>query len=51
VTRKPGAGPRHLALHPSGRFLYMITETADTIGAYAIDPATGTLTGAANVFG
>jgi len=39
---RPGAGPRHLALHPNGRFLYLITETTDTIGAYAIDPATGT---------
>jgi 6-phosphogluconolactonase len=44
VHTKPGAGPRHLALHPSGRFLYLITETTDTIGTYAIDPASGTLT-------
>ena len=33
-----------MALHPSGRFLYLITETTDTIGAYGIDPASGTLT-------
>ena len=44
IQTPPGAGPRHLALHPNGRFLYLITETTDTIGAYAIDPATGTLT-------
>jgi 6-phosphogluconolactonase len=44
VHTKPGAGPRHMALHPSGRFLYLITETTDTIGAYAVDPASGTLT-------
>jgi 6-phosphogluconolactonase len=44
VYTKPGAGPRHLALHPNRRFLYVITETTDTIGAYAIDPASGTLT-------
>ena len=44
VHTKPGAGPRHMALHPSGRFLYLITETTDTIGAYGIDPASGTLT-------
>jgi len=44
VPAKPGAGPRHLALHPTGRFLYLITETTDTIGAYAIDTPTGTLT-------
>ncbi len=44
IHTKAGAGPRHLALHPNGRFLYLITETTDTIGGYAIDPATGTLT-------
>lgn len=44
VHTKPGAGPRHMALHPNRRFLYVITETTDTIGAYAIDPASGTLT-------
>jgi 6-phosphogluconolactonase len=44
IHTKTGAGPRHLALHPNGRFLYLITETTDTIGGYAIDPATGTLT-------
>jgi 6-phosphogluconolactonase len=32
-----------MALHPNGRFLYLITETTDTIGTYAIDPASGTL--------
>ena len=44
IQARPGAGPRHLALHPSGGYLYLITETTDTIGAYAIDAATGTLT-------
>ena len=43
VRTKPGAGPRHLAFHPNGRFLYLLTETTATIGAYAIDPAHGTL--------
>jgi 6-phosphogluconolactonase len=43
VHTKLGAGPRHLALHPTGRFLYLITETTDTIGTYSIDPATGRL--------
>jgi 6-phosphogluconolactonase len=33
-----------MVLHPSGRFLYLITEITDTIGAYAVDPASGTLT-------
>jgi 6-phosphogluconolactonase len=44
IHTKPGAGPRHLAMHPSGRFLYLITETTDTIGTYGVDPTTGTLT-------
>jgi 6-phosphogluconolactonase len=43
IATKPGAGPRHLALHPSGRFLYLITETTATIGAYAVDKGNGTL--------
>lgn len=43
IATKPGAGPRHLAFHPSGRFLYLITETTATIGAYAVDKANGTL--------
>jgi 6-phosphogluconolactonase len=43
VHTKPGVGPRHMALHPHRRFLYLITETTATIGTYAIDPATGTL--------
>jgi 6-phosphogluconolactonase len=43
IHTKTGAGPRHLAFHPSGRFLYLITETTATIGTYAIDKSEGTL--------
>jgi len=43
VATKAGAGPRHLTLHPNGRFAYLITETTATIGSYAVDPASGTL--------
>jgi 6-phosphogluconolactonase len=43
ITTKKGAGPRHLALHPNRRFLYLITETTATIGAYAVDKQSGTL--------
>jgi 6-phosphogluconolactonase len=43
VSTKKGAGPRHMAFHPSGRFLYLLTETTATIGAYAVDPGNGTL--------
>ena len=43
IKTKAGAGPRHMAIHPNGRFLYLITETTATIGAYAVDQANGTL--------
>ena len=42
VATRPGAGPRHLTFHPSGKFAYLITETTATIGAYAVEPG-GTL--------
>jgi 6-phosphogluconolactonase len=32
---KPGAGPRHFAFHPSGRFAYEINEIASTVTAFA----------------
>ncbi len=40
---KPGAGPRHFALHPTGKFLYLINELDSTITAYERDGATGAL--------
>jgi 6-phosphogluconolactonase len=43
IATKPGAGPRHLAMHPSGRYLYLITETTAMIGVYAVDKASGAL--------
>ena len=43
IKTKPGAGPRHMALHPSGRFLYLITETTAMVGAYAVDKNNGVL--------
>lgn len=43
ISTRPNAGPRHLVFHPNGRFLCLLNETDATLGAYAIDPATGTL--------
>ena len=40
---EPGAGPRHLAWHPSGKFAYVITEMGNTIDAFAYDADKGTL--------
>ncbi|ATB33436.1 lactonase family protein [Melittangium boletus] len=44
VSTLPGAGPRHLAFHPNGRFAYVINELNSTINTYAYDKATGKLT-------
>ncbi len=41
---KPGAGPRHFAFHPKGRFAYVINEIDLTVTAFASDPAKGALT-------
>jgi len=43
ISTRPNAGPRHLAFHPNGRFLYLLNETDATLGAYAVDPSNGTL--------
>jgi 6-phosphogluconolactonase len=41
-TTRPGAGPRHLAFHPSGRFAYLICELNATMYALAYDAYQGT---------
>ena len=38
-----GAGPRHLAFHPSERFLYVINELNSTVTAFRYDAASGVL--------
>src|SRR5262249_17083211 len=40
----PGAGPRHFAFHPSGKFAYVINEMANTVTAFAYDASRGVLT-------
>jgi 6-phosphogluconolactonase len=39
----PGAGPRHLAFHPDGKFAYVINEIQSTITAFTWDAAGGVL--------
>ncbi|HEX6285221.1 MAG TPA: lactonase family protein [Pyrinomonadaceae bacterium] len=39
-----GAGPRHLTLHPNGKFLYVINELDSSITTFRCNPVTGTLT-------
>ena len=40
---KPGAGPRHLTFHPSGKYAYVINELHATITAFANDRSSGNL--------
>ena len=44
-----GSGPRHLAFHPSGRFVYVINELFCTMAAYRWDAKDGRLQEAAIV--
>lgn len=41
---RPGAGPRHLTFHPSGRHAYLANEVDNTVVVCGYDPATGRLT-------
>jgi len=44
VTLHPGAGPRHLAWHPNGKFLYVINELDSSLTTFKYDASRGTLT-------
>jgi 6-phosphogluconolactonase len=43
ASTAPGAGPRHLDFHPSGRYVYVINEIGSTLSAFAYDASAGTL--------
>jgi 6-phosphogluconolactonase len=43
VTTRARSGPRHLAFHPTGRFIYLLNQTDATIVAYRIEPGSGGL--------
>jgi len=40
----PGGGPRHLTLHPSGNFAYLVEELTSTVGVFSVDKTSGSLT-------
>mgnify|MGYP001626248582 CR=1 FL=1 len=44
VKTAPGAGPRHTAFHPSGKFVYAINELNSTVTSYRYDGEKGILT-------
>lgn len=43
ATFDPGAGPRHFALHPSGKFAYVVSEMQGTVSVFSNDPTGGTM--------
>jgi 6-phosphogluconolactonase len=43
IAAAPGAGPRHLAFHPSGRYAFVINEINSTLTSYYFNQTTGTL--------
>jgi len=40
---EPGAGPRHVAFHPNGKFAYAIDELASTVTVFSFDSSRGVL--------
>jgi 6-phosphogluconolactonase len=49
LTQKPGAGPRHFAFHPTGKFAYVINELNSTITAMTYDAKKGAMTAVQSV--
>jgi 6-phosphogluconolactonase len=49
ITTVAGSGPRHLALHPNGKFLYANNETNSTATVFSYQAASGTLKELQNV--
>ena len=43
AAMQAGAGPRHLAFHPSGTRAYLISELGSTMTEFGFDPESGTL--------
>ena len=37
----PGAGPRHIAFHPNGKFAYVLAEMEDSVTAFAYKASNG----------
>jgi 6-phosphogluconolactonase len=44
ATVAPGSGPRHLAFHPNGKWVYVLNEIASSLAAFTYDPQRGALT-------
>lgn len=44
VAVKAGSGPRHFAIHPNGRFAYLVEELTSSVAVFSRNPETGALT-------
>jgi 6-phosphogluconolactonase len=44
VKVKPGSGPRHIDIHPNGKFVYAINELSNSVTAFDFDATKGILT-------
>ncbi len=43
LSMEPGSGPRHLVFHPSGEYVFILSELNSTVTACRFDKATGIL--------
>lgn len=43
IELPPGSGPRHLAVHPSGKWIYAVNELSNTVTVFANDEINGDL--------
>lgn len=43
VMSREGSGPRHLAFHPGGKFVYVVNEIDSTVTTYLFNPKNGTM--------
>jgi len=44
VSVEPGGGPRHMDIHPNGRFAYVLEELKGRVSVYGIDESSGAWT-------
>jgi 6-phosphogluconolactonase len=49
VSVKPGSGPRHVAFHPNGRYVYALNEMGSSVVVFVYDSATGELREVQNI--
>jgi len=41
ISVQPGSGPRHVAIHPNRRWVYVLYELTGKVGAFTFDPEQG----------